>query len=110
MSPGEEPDEFEVHARRWHANDGLAQEGAQMVEQFGLDPELAERLHFAAVESGDYDLTMRASADLWSALDKRLAEDPARRARLRDAFADNPEALAALSRGLDSLRAWEDED
>ena len=77
MTSGEEriPDEFEVHARLWRANERIAQNGARMVELLGLDPEHAERLHFAAVESGDRDLILRAAADLLDALNERLEED-----------------------------------
>ncbi len=114
MSLGQEgeehiPDEFEVHARTWQAQEGLAKEAAELVARFGLDPALSERMHFAAVESGNRDLTMQAAGDLLVAFNERLDEDPELGAKLRDSFSNDPETKEALARGLASLAAWAEE-
>ncbi len=108
MTSGEEriPDEFEAHARIWRASAGMAEGAARIVDRLGLDPALAERLYFAAVESGDHDLTMHAAGDLLAALNERLEEDPELGAKLRDSFAKDSEGKEALARGLASLGAW----
>jgi hypothetical protein len=101
-------DEFEAHARIWRAQHGLARDVAALCERVGLDPEVAERMHRAAVEEADHTALTRALADFTAALAARLEEDPALASRWRRAMAEDPEFKEGVRTLLTALMTLEE--
>jgi hypothetical protein len=113
-------DEFEAHARIWRAAHGIAEDAAFFCRRMGLDPELAKRLHEAAVEDDDYQGTLEALVAIHTAFYERLKEDPEFAARLRAACEQDPslgEAIVGASAhliqamaNLEALQEGEDDE
>ena len=112
-------DEFEMHARTWRAEHRIAEGAAGFCRRLGLDPELAERLHEAAVEDASYRDTIEALCAIQHAFSERLEEDPELAARLRAAIKQDPSLgeglvrfFAGVIQAMENLeqRSYEEDD
>ncbi len=68
----EVPDRFEIAARTWAANDGIARAVRRLVESYDLDPALAEAVEDAS-STDDREAMYVALADFLEALQETTA-------------------------------------
>lgn len=72
------PDEFEVKARKWAAQERIMEISARFVEHLDLDPELLENLREAYMLSEDWEWKEEASPFLLSLVELMKAVTAAR--------------------------------
>lgn len=60
-------DDFELHARKWAADEGILRDARALEELLGLHPDLADAIE-EAIRADDRDAWWSAAADLFEAV------------------------------------------